>query len=594
MQVDDRQLKAFLFEGGLVPRTELDRASKLALERDQPLTETLVQSGVLGDDEMRRTLGAMLGIPFVILESQPLHKESLMRLPEPMARTHNAIIVGVQGQKLEVVFLDTKDIKPVQDFFGSGWTVMPHLTNRASIKYALTQYQKILKELFGNRIAEELRSLERAHQIQDGRGSMEASVRAAEALLQHALHMKAREMHIEPSSQGLRIRYRLGSALYDSMQVPTHAAPFLGARFKSLANIPLTDVLGSGRFKMNAPMGGRNPEEAQNESVTVTVSTIPIILENGPAEKLLLSFVHERSGKNGFSLAALGAAPHTIESIQRLVSHASGLVLVSGVEGSGKTSMLYTLLDECADVSKHMASVEDTVSHVLPGVAQMEIDESVGLTASSCVRAQLKQHPDVLMIDCVLTEEVALLAAQAANRGSLVLLGVEATVAGEGIAQLLALGVEPELLAAVCVGSIGVHTISRLCTHKTLSYKPTRAEQTLLEETIDVKEVIAALKKEHSIDARTVWKDIELRRPIPCPQCEDGFAGLVGLQEVVTMSRTLKELVRAGADTFTLELQAKRDGSMTLAEDALYKGIQGVISADGVLQVAAGYQGRYE
>jgi len=199
MQVDDRQLKAFLFEGGLVPRTALDRASKMAEEMNQPLTETLVQSGVFGDDEMRRTLGAMLGIPFIVLESRPLHKESLMRLPEPMARTHNAIIVGIQGQNIEVVFLDTKDIEPIQEFFGPAWTVMPHLTSRASIKYALTQYQKILKDLFGSRIAEELRSLKRSHAIQDGRGSMDTSVTAAEALLQHALHMKAREMHIEPS-----------------------------------------------------------------------------------------------------------------------------------------------------------------------------------------------------------------------------------------------------------------------------------------------------------------------------------------------------------------------------------------------------------
>src|SRR3989339_1128333 len=118
MQVDDRQLKAFLFEGGLVPRTVLDRASAMAEEMNQSLTETLVQSGVFGDDEMRRTLGAMLGIPFIVLESRPLHKESLMRLPEPMARTHNAIIVGIQGQNIEVVFLDTKDIEPIQEFFG--------------------------------------------------------------------------------------------------------------------------------------------------------------------------------------------------------------------------------------------------------------------------------------------------------------------------------------------------------------------------------------------------------------------------------------------------------------------------------------------
>lgn len=587
MEVTNDQLGAFLYDAGLISRSELARAAAIAQQEGLSLADMLVQRGMVGDDDVRRATALALGVPFILLDKQTLRAEDLMRLPEPMARIHNAVISGVQGQKLEVALLDTNDIKPIQDFFGSEWTVAPRLTSRASIKHALMHYQKILKDLFGGRIAEEIQSLERSHQMKDQRGSVDASVRAVDALLQHALHMKAREVHVNPSPQGLRVRYRLGAGLYDAVHLPAHAAPLLGARFKSLANIPLASSFGTGRFKMS-------PEGAQNDSVSVTVSTMPVVSEHERAEKFVLTLVYEHADKSGFSLSALGVAPHNIESIQSLLHRKSGLVLVCGAEGSGKTSMLYTLLDECADVSKNLASVEETVSHALPAVAQVGVDESLGLTALSCLRAQLRQHPDILMIDCPLTEELALLSVQAANRGTLVLLGVEAVTAGEGISQLLALGVPAELLAAVCIGSIGVHTAHRLCTHQTIGYKPTRAEQSLLEDTVDIKATLAALKNEQVIDARTAWKDVELHQPTPCPHCADGFSGLVGLQEVVPMSRMLKELVRGGAGAYALEIGAKEDGVLTLAEDALYKAIQGVISAGGALEVAAGYQARYE
>jgi type II secretory ATPase GspE/PulE/Tfp pilus assembly ATPase PilB-like protein len=586
MEVSSDQLSDFLFDAGLISRGDLARARSIAEEEGKSLAEVLVEGGMVGDDDVRRTLARALGVPFVVFENQPLDEEVLMLLPEPMSRSHNAVAIGARDNRLEVAFLDTHDIESIQTFFGDAWTVVPRLTTRASMKYALVQYQRALRDLFGARITEELRAIEQSQRMGDRTGSTNAAVRAVDALLHHALQAKAREMHIEPSVNGVRIRYRLGNALYDAMNVPVYAAPLLGARLKSLSQIPLTSAFGTGRFKMNT-------QGAQNETVTVTLSTNPVISESGNNERIALSFIYENVGRQGLSLSTLGVAPHNIETIQGFLGHTSGLILVCGVEGSGKTSMLYTLLDESAAPSKHIATVEDSVSYVLPTATQMEVDESLGLNAVSCARAQLRHNPDILMIDAALTEELVFLAAQAANRGSLVLLGVHAVTAGEGMAQLAALGVPLELLATVCIGSIGVHTMSRLCSYKTARYKPTRVEQTLLENTIDIKDTIAVLKNEQILDSRTVWKDIELQQPTPCSQCQDGLSGLVGLQEVVPMSLMFKEGIREGADVYALEIQARRDGVLTLAEDALYKAIQGIISADGVLEVAAGYQARY-
>lgn len=578
MEVNSDQLSDFLFDAGLVSRGDLARAAMLAEEEGRSLADVLVQGGLVGDDDVRRTVARVLGIPFVVFENQPLNEKALTLLPEPLSRAHNVVALSAHGNKIEIACLDTRDIEPIQAFFGDARTVLPCLTTRASMKYGLVYYQKILRDLFGERIREEFRTLEHAQAMQDQRASAEAAVRVVDVLLQHALHANAREMHIEKSERAVRVRYRFGTSLYDAMQIPAYVEPALLTRLKSLSHIPLTVQFGSGRFQMS-------PEGSDRETVTVMVSTIPT--------KTSLSFIYEHQGRNGLSLPVLGVTPHNIQTIQTLVGRNAGLVLVCGTEGAGKTSMLYALLDEVTDPSKNIASVEETATYVFPAVTQMEVDESLGLTAVSCVRAQLRQRPDVLMIDVPLTEELALLAAQAANQGCLVLMGVDAVTAGEGITRLLSLEVPAELLATVCVGAIGVHTVPRLCPFRSARYKPARNEQTLLEEVVQIKATMAMLKTQRALDERMVWKDIELSQPTPCSQCEDGYGGTTGLQEVVPLSLMLKECVKNSASTYEIEQQIVQDGVLTLVEDALYKAIQGLLSANTALEIAAAYQARY-
>ncbi len=577
MVVDERRLKDFLFDTGVLPRGELDRAHTLARERDTSLADTLVATGMLRDDDVRRALAHVLGVPFVIISKDMLVPEALSLLPEPFSRARNAVVLSVQGNAVEVALLDIDDLRAVQEHVGAARVVRPRLTNRESLMRALLYYQKHLKDTFGAALAAECARIGAASSMSDA-SSHDALVRAADLLLSHALHQQAHAVHIEQGERGLRVRYRTQGGLFDAMTLPGAAAMPLIARFKLLAQLPLqSDTPGLGRFKISHTDGS---------VVGITVSTVPQITEAGTGEKLVLAFVHEGSGRRGLSLAALSWTPSNTRELRRALSARSGLVLVCGDEGAGKTTLLYTLMDQLASGEKSLVSVESQVSYIVPAVAQMEVNEGLGLTPASCLRAQLRQDADVIMVDCALDDEVATLAANAANRGALVLMSVPASSAAEGVEYLQELGVPSALLASTLVASIATATVPRLCPHVRNEHRLSRTEQSELEERIDIKRVLDELKAEHMLGAHTAWKEVQMFDASPCAECEGGYKGTLGLQEVLPVTRTLKDAIRGGAGAEELAAQAKEEGMMTIADDALYKAVQGSVSAEVLLLVA--------
>jgi type II secretory ATPase GspE/PulE/Tfp pilus assembly ATPase PilB-like protein len=574
MQVSDRQLSDFLFDAGLLPRRELERAARLASEREESLSQTLVGIGLVSDDDLRRAVARMLGVQFVLLSKDMFDARALELLPEAFSRTHNVLALSSDGTTLEVALLDLESLAAVREYVGPTRTVVPRLTNRQSLTHGLLHYQRHLKEQFGARIAAELAVMQQAHHAGDMARATDAAVRAADALLQHALNQRAHELHLESYSTGVRVRYRIQHALHDAFVLPAHAASFLVARFKSLAQMPHTRVPHVGRFKFSI--------DGASSQVGVTVASVPT--HNG--EKLLLSFAHAGSDKHGLSLSSLGLTPGSMNAVRKLLTQRGGLLLVCGKEGAGKTTMLYTLLDELADPSKNIASVETHVSFELPAVSQMEVHSQLGLSPASCIRTQLRHNPDVLLIDTELDEEAALLAAQAANRGVFVLLGVESPTAAEGIERLRSL-IPADMLAATLAGSIGVERVPTLCSNSKEPYRLARVERTLLEDTSDIKTLLTEVKEDQIVEPSTAWKDIPFYSAQPCKECSGGYAGQTGLQEIIPNSLVLKDMIAAGADARQIMHEAQREGAILFARDALYKAVQGIVSIETAVAVAA-------
>jgi type IV pilus assembly protein PilB len=576
MHVNDGQLRDYLLVTGMIPRRTL-----LALLEQSELTgkdfkQTLLDTGTLSADELRRAIAGIVGVPFVRLGRDDMTPEAMMRIPEPLSRAHNAVAYKLQDHTLEVAMLDLDDLEALS-FLNSEIRIVPRLTTQESLKTALLQYQRHLKQMFGDSISRE------GHAVieptsQEPNDLMYAAQRLpvsnlVDLLLRHALVNRASDVHLDPQPRGLLVRYRIAGTLTDAMLLPRHTSASVMLRLKLLAQVPLTTVV---------PREGRFAIQGEAGRASVVLSSVA----TAQGERVVLHIVPEHVGREGFALESLGFHGQSLERIHKLLAHKSGVVVVAGTKGSGKTTVLYTLLDLLTRNDRSVVTVEDTVEYHLPHIAQTQPRPEAGITYAAAVRAALKQDPDVLMVSALTEPDVAELVLSAANRGVLVLVGIEAPDAATGI-EALASMVSRDLLASVLVGAVGVAHTPRLC-EKHEVYKLSRAEVQAIERVADPVRVLASLKDEQLIDQQTAWKDLEFPRAKACADCQDGYLGTIGLQEVIPATHALREMVRRDAGIAALLTQAHQDGVVNMAGDGVAKAAQGLATLEQVLAIAEG------
>jgi type IV pilus assembly protein PilB len=397
MHVNDGQLRDYLLVTGMIPRRTL-----LALLEQSELTgkdfkQTLLDTGTLSADELRRAIAGIVGVPFVRLGRDDMTPEAMMRIPEPLSRAHNAVAYKLQDHTLEVAMLDLDDLEALS-FLNSEIRIVPRLTTQESLKTALLQYQRHLKQMFGDSISRE------GHAVieptsQEPNDLMYAAQRLpvsnlVDLLLRHALVNRASDVHLDPQPRGLLVRYRIAGTLTDAMLLPRHTSASVMLRLKLLAQVPLTTVV---------PREGRFAIQGEAGRASVVLSSVA----TAQGERVVLHIVPEHVGREGFALESLGFHGQSLERIHKLLAHKSGVVVVAGTKGSGKTTVLYTLLDLLTRNDRSVVTVEDTVEYHLPHIAQTQPRPEAGITYAAAVRAALKQDPDVLMVSALTEPDVA-------------------------------------------------------------------------------------------------------------------------------------------------------------------------------------------
>ncbi len=581
MQGSDAQLEKYLFESGTLPRAALSRAIEKAKDSGDSLSDTIIDEGLLTADELRRALAHMHGTPFVRLSRENIEPSALEFIPEPFSRAHSAVAFHDGDEGLQVALLDMHDLRAL-DSLSLPRRILPRLTDAGSMKTALMLYQKELRQKFGDAIAREAGVVSEpasksAADIEHA-AKTPAAANLVSLLLEHALSHRASDVHLDKTAAGLLVRYRIGGRLCDAMLLPARAAASVSGRLKLLAHVPLTlDVPAEGRFKI-AGEGEkalqRKPYEGQ---ATVALSVTP----SAAGERMVLHITPEHAGRDGFTLEALGFGGQQLERTHKALSQRSGLVLVCGEEGAGKTTTLYTLLDLLVNPEKNIITVEHDVECRLRGVVQTRPHKELGLTFVGAMRAALKQDPDVLMVGSIDEEDAAHLAVSAANRGVLVLASMTAASAVGGVAKLVEL-VPSGTAAAVLRASIGVAHVKKLC-DKHEWEELSRADMNAIERVANPARVLLSLKEHGYVEQQATWKGLRFASATACGMCEGGYAGQLGLQEVLPATETLKEAMRNESDTQELETIAIQEGMLTREEDGISKAIQGRTTLDAVL-----------
>ena len=581
MQIDEEQLKKYILDSGLVSRSDFSASEKKAEEKKQKIGNVLLSEGKISEADLKRMEAFVLGIPFVSLINEKIDFPVLSLIPEPIARNDNIVAYKKSASGLEVAMLDVDDL-PGIDFINkrSGLKILPRLTDTSSIRAVLMQYRKSLQAEFQNIIQKESSTLETPVNEEAEKSEAELQkmaedlpvVKIVDSLIIHAILQNASDIHIEPGEKDLTVRYRIDGILHDAMVLDKNAGAGLTARIKVLANLKLDEK--------RLPQDGRFKKEQDGEKISFRVSTLPTFF----GEKTVMRILKENA--HGFSLETLGFHGEGLERIHNSLTQKTGMVLATGPTGSGKTTTLYTMLDILNKPEVNISTVEDPIEYQMPRVNQTQVKPEIGLSFANGLRSLLRQDPDIIMVGEIRDRETAGLAVNASLTGHLVLSTIHTNSAAGAIPRLIDMGVEPFLITATVKTIIAQRLVRRLTSNKE-KYFLSPAEIKNLAKIVDLDRMLGMLKDEKLVGAKDTWEKIPFYKAVKSAEFEDGYSNRIGMHEVLKVTSTIKDMIIAGKSQDDIEIQAKKEGMMTMLEDGVYQAVLGVTTLEEVFRVVS-------
>ncbi|MEK7085343.1 MAG: ATPase, T2SS/T4P/T4SS family [Patescibacteria group bacterium] len=580
MIIDAERLKSFILDSELVSKSDLERAQKKAAQTEKSLGEILTAEGKIKEEDLARIQAYVLGIPFVNLEHEKIAEDVLYMIPEPLARTHNIVSYRKSKEGLEVAMLDPEDLETISFIKKkSDLKILPRLTDKASIKHVLEQYQKSLEVEFGEIIKKETGEALKTVKSEGGEiteGDLKKAaedlpiVRIVDTLLRHAMVQRVSDIHIEPSEKEVVVRYRIDGILHDAMLLPKQVSAGIVARIKVLASLKLDEH--------RLPQDGRFKIETEHEKFSFRVSIMPVYA----GEKVVMRLLAENA--KGFTLEVLGFYGEGLERIHHAIKKPVGMILVTGPTGSGKTTTLYTILDLLNTPEVNISTIEDPIEYRIPRVNQTQVKPDIGFTFANGLRSLVRQDPDIIMVGEIRDNETASLAINAALTGHLVLSTLHTNSAAGALPRLLDMKVEPFLIASTVNVIVAQRLVRRLCKTKE-AYKLSKDELGNLGEEVDLDRVLKFLKEEKAIKASEDWPEVTFYKPKASSECPDGYQDRIGVHEALDVSESIKRLIMSNATADEIEKQGKEEGMMTMLEDGIVKAAKGITTIEEVLRV---------
>jgi type IV pilus assembly protein PilB len=383
-------------------------------------------------------------------------------------------------------------------------------------------------------------------------------------ILRHAIEGSASDIHIEPTAEGSRVRYRVDGILHTSIRLPPYVHAAIVARIKVISNLKLDET--------RLPQDGRFHTEVDDKSIDLRVSTLPLMNN----EKVVMRILDSSAKK--LNLDDLGFIAREKEVLVKSLESTQGMVLSTGPTGSGKSTTLYTLLGMINEEDINIVTLEDPVEYHMEGVNQSQVNAEVGLTFANGLRSILRQDPDVIMVGEIRDTETAELAVNAALTGHLVFSTLHTNDAFGAIPRLEDMKVEPFLISSSLSTIIAQRLVRRICQY-------CKEPQEIPEAT--VKEVVEALKK---APQAAFPKDFNLDKlnfshGRGCVRCgNSGYKGRLVVAEVIEVTDRMQDIITGGSKLAEIKAEAKRQGVLTMKEDGFLKAAIGMTTVEEVLR----------
>jgi type IV pilus assembly protein PilB len=557
------QLGTLLLEAGIITPDQLNSALEEQSRSRERLGALLVRRGNVSETALVQVLSRQLEHPVFDPAQHQISYEALSAVPFEMARKYNCIPVGLENGRIVVAMSDTTDIDAILDIEAvSRRKVSPLIGLDSVIREARERHYGRLE---GSREVEE--ALQQAAVVlaptsEEDVDADEAKKRSEDApivnlvnqIISQALSEGATDIHVEPQTDRLVIRYRVDGLLYDAVTPPLTVYTGVITRIKILAQMDIAE--------RRAPQGGRFTVRRDREEVDVRVSTIPTI----HGEKAVLRLLSKTSFS--FKLEQLGFEGGDLAIFREAIRQPYGMVLLSGPTGSGKSTTLYAGILEVRDATRNIMTVEDPVEYHMARNNQVQVNERKGLDFASALRTFLRQDPDVIMVGEIRDKETAEISVRAAMTGHMVFSTIHANDAPSTAVRLVSLNVEP-FQAASCMTLVAAQRlVRRVCPLCAVPYTPPP-------------DLLLAFARRPEEFAGAAFK-----RGKGCPECKHrGYRGRTAILELMRMDPALRELVAERAPADQIRALALTQGMRTLKESGLAKAMRGETTVDEVLRV---------
>lgn len=552
-----KDLAQAVSDAGLISQEQLEAARKLQQRTGAPLSQILTEQGFTTAEDLVRITSVQLNMPLIDLTAHEIHPETLRLVPQELARKHEIMPLDVVGDALVIVMADPYNTLVIDEVARhTNMKILPAMAIPDQVRQAIDLNYKLsseIEEQVRRVIPSTLREqLEQQVPLDRLAISDAPVVRVVDLLIRDAAKARASDIHLQPQSTELRVRYRLDGILHDATSLPLNVHLPLVSRIKVMANMDIAEH--------RRPQDGQITYAVDGKEMDIRVATFNTLDGEMVALRLLDKTLPL------FQLSELGFPPEALDKYLRTLRSPLGMILVAGPTGAGKTTTLYASLNQLDKDEKHIVTIEDPVEFRFGKISASEVNPKADITFASTLRSVLRIDPDVILVGEIRDSETAQMAVQAALTGHLVLSSIHANDAVATLFRLKHLGVEPFLLASSLIAVVAQRMIRRVCPYCHVLREPKAEEKIIYQEEMGE-------EPEH------------FSHGSGCNFCaETGYLGRTGVFEVLLTTEGLRSLLLGNVDADTIRAQAIKEGMMTMRHDGMMKVKQGITTPHEVLR----------
>ena len=567
-QLRGRTLGRILIKMGILSREKVHECLKIQGQRSGvQIGQIFLELGLVDEGQLQMALAAQRGMGYVSLDGLDIPADVVEKVPAQMAKTYHIVPIEYKKQQNElIVALDNPENFRATDDLSTlmGFKVTAKITDSDALEKTLTKYyetqqdeniNELIDEIQGDSFLAEFDGRNQSIDLDELKELSESNPvkKLLNLVLLQAIRDKASDIHFEPFENEYKMRYRIDGVLYEMIPPPKYIAAALSSRIKVMADLDIAE--------RRLPQDGRISLTVQGNPIDLRVAVLPTMFGESVVLRVL-----DRSQAN-FDLNELGLRANEQALVRKLIRKPNGIIIVTGPTGCGKTTTLYSALNELNDIETKIITTEDPVEYDVDGLVQVQMKPDIGLTFARCLRAILRQDPDIILVGEIRDLETAQIAAQASLTGHVVFTTLHTNDAPSSIARLLDMGIEPLLTTATLERVVAQRLIRKICENCKTQFEPTEAQ--LMELQLRPEDV----------------KGKKFHYGRGCSRCNGtGYRGRTGLFEIMVFNDEIRDLVMNQASTNVLRAAAQKVGMRLLRENGLAAIYDGITSIDEIVK----------